>query len=80
MIDAQRVDLALGAPDAAPAGASRVEDLRIFGAQRGELVDVEEAAVVDVVRRDAPVGEAERLAFEQRVQRVEAGGIARRGR
>ena len=76
MIDAQRVDLALG--HQTQHQAVRVgEDFRILDTQRSELIDVEEAAVVDVVRRDAPAGEAEGLALEQRVQRVEAGGIIR---
>ena len=49
----------------------RREDVGILDAQAGERVDVEEAPVVDLVRRGAPVGEAIGLLLEQLVQRVE---------
>ena len=45
-----------------------LEDRRILHAQRRELVDVEEAPVVDLLGRDAPVREAVRLLVEQPVE------------
>ncbi len=64
------------------AAVRRGEHLGVFHAQTGELVDVEESAVVDLVRGGAPVGEAIRLRLEQRVQadgalRAIEGGDAR---
>jgi hypothetical protein len=49
-----------------------LEDLRVLHAHRAELVDVEEAAVVDLVEGRAPVRQPVRLLLEQRVQGVEA--------
>jgi hypothetical protein len=46
----------------------RLEDLGIFDADRRQFVDVEEAAVVDLVGRDAPVTDAVRLIGEQRFE------------
>ncbi len=57
-----------------------VEDRRIFHAQRGELVDVEEAPVVDFLGRDAPVRKAVRLLVQQPVERIEAARLVRRRR
>src|SRR3989441_10588816 len=54
-----------------------LEDRRLFHAQRRQLVDVEEAAIVDVVGRHAPRREAKDLRREQFVQRIEARRIAR---
>ena len=48
------------------------EDLRIFDAQAGELVHVEKAPIVDLVRRRAPVRQPVSLRLEQLVQRIEA--------
>src|SRR6202012_489170 len=45
-------------------------------AHGGEVVDLEEAAVVDVLRGDAPEREAVRLLGEQRLQPVEAARVA----
>ena len=53
-----------------------VEDRRVFHPQRGELVDVEEAAVVDFLGRDAPVRQAVRLLVQQPIERVEAARLA----
>ncbi len=69
MVDAQAVD---------HAGRSQVECERLRGledfvalhAQCGQIVDVEEAPVVDLVCCDAPVSQAVGLRFDQRVQRV----------
>ena len=57
-----------------------VEHHRVFHPQRGELVDVEEAPVVDLLRRDAPVGEPVRLHVEQPVERDRSCAAGRRRR
>ncbi len=51
-----------------------VEHARVFHAQAREIVDVEEAAIVDLVERRAPVRQPIRLDFEQAVQPVERLG------
>ena len=56
-------------PRMKPCVASKT--VRVFHPQRREIVDVEKAAVVDLVGGHAPVDESERLRFEQRVQRLE---------
>ena len=71
MVDAQAVDLAL-AQEAEDQLVRRVEDLRPFHAQGGQLVDVEEAAIVDLVGGDAPERQAIGLGVEQLVEQVEA--------
>ena len=75
VIDPQPVDLALGQQpqDQAVCG---LEDLLALHAQGGQVVDVEEAAVVDLVGRDPPVGQAIALMLEQVVQQVEAVRVA----
>ena len=56
----------------------RLEDLPVLLPQRGEVDDLEEAAVVDLVARDAPEREAISLVIEQSVERVETARLARR--
>ena len=46
---------------------------RVLDPQPGQLVDVEEAPVVDAGHREPPVGEAVVLPLQQPVQRVDAG-------
>ena len=75
MIDAKAGDLAL-AHEAQDELVRDVEDLRHLHPHRGEVVHVEEAAVVDLVARDAPVGEPVRLGGQEPVEEVEARGIA----
>ncbi len=53
-----------------------VEERAVLHANAGELVDVEEAPVVDLVGADPPEGQPVVLALEQRVQRPEALRIA----
>ena len=53
------------------------EDLRLLHAQGGQFVDVEEAAVVDLVGGDPPVRQAIGLLVEQVVEQVEAVRVAR---
>ena len=77
MIDAQAVDhAALDQLEGEPVRA--VEHARLVHAQRREVVDVEEAPVVDLVDRYAPVRQSIRLRVEQRVESIEAARIARR--
>ena len=65
VIDAKTVDLAILHPlDDAPVRCA--EDGRILHAERDELVDVEKAAVIDLVRGAAPEDEGVDLRIEQR--------------
>ncbi len=52
------------------------EDFGIFDADGRQIVDVEEAPVVDLIHRDAPEAEAIGFALEQPLQAVEAAGLA----
>ncbi len=67
MVDAQAVDLAAG-DEIEHQPVRRVEHLGALHAQRGQLVDVEEAAVVDLVGGDAPVGQPVGLLLDQFVE------------
>ncbi len=51
------------------------EDRGVFHAQANQVVHVEEAAVVDLLRGSAPRGQPIRLRIQQQVQAVEAVGI-----
>ena len=55
-----------------------VEDLGQFHANGGEVVDIEEAPVVDFLRGHAPEGEAIGLIVQQFVERIEAAPVAGR--
>ncbi len=57
-------------PQDQPVGG--VEDTGILHPEAAQLVDVEEAPIVDLVKRRPPVRKAVRLHFEQRMQPVEA--------
>ena len=50
----------------------RAERARVLDAKAGQLVDVEEAAIIDAGRREPPVGEAVVLPLEQPVQQLDA--------
>ena len=76
MIDADAGDPFL-AQQARQQLVNRLEHRRVFDAQAGQRVDVEEAAVVDLVRRGPPVRQPVRLLLEQLVQRVERVAAAR---
>ena len=52
------------------------EDVGLFDADGGQLVDVEEAAIIDLLGRHAPEGRAIRLGGDQRVEQVEATRVA----
>ncbi len=55
-----------------------LEDILALHCQRGQVVDVEEATVVDLVRADAPVRKAIALVLEQVIHEREAARVARR--
>ena len=78
MVDAQTVeDAAFQKPEHKLVRV--VEHLRQLHAQAGEIVDVEEAAIVDVVGGDAEMRGAPVLLLDQRVEAapaVEAAGLA----
>ena len=50
----------------------RAERAHVLDAKTGQLVDVEEAAIIDAGRREPPGGEAVVLPFEQPVQQLDA--------
>jgi len=75
VIDAQPLDLALtDQPQQQPVGIE--EDVGVLHAHRGQLRDVEEATVVDLLGGDTPEAQPIRLLFDKRVQTVEAGRLA----
>ena len=59
------------------AAVRRLEHLRLLHADGRQLVDVEEAAVVDLVGRHPPEGQPVGLGVEQRLEPVEAARVAR---
>ncbi len=77
MVDAKSVEFSLG-DEFQDQLVGLVEDLFVLGAKGGEIVDIEEAAVVDVVGGDTPLREAVRLGLDEFMQRVEATGIVGR--
>ena len=77
MIDAETGDQAC--PDEAGHQAmGGLEDLRHLHPDGGEVVHVEEPPVIDLVAGHPPVGQTIRLLSEERVEEIEAGGVARR--
>src|ERR1700704_2447543 len=70
MIHAQAVDLAV-AHELIRQSMGVVEDGWAFGTQRNQRVDVEEPAVVELLRRRLPTGEAMMLAVENRVESID---------
>ena len=54
----------------------RLEDCRVLHPYSGQIVDVEEPPVVDLLSCDAPVGKPEGLAAQKVVQKVEALRLA----
>ena len=73
MVDAQPLHLpALDHAEDQP--VRRLEQLRQFDAQPGEIVDVEKAAVIDLFGGDAPEREPVGLRLEQPVQPAKALG------
>jgi hypothetical protein len=69
VVDAEGVEAAVGDPLEDP----RVrlgEDARVLHAERDELVDVEEAPVVDLARGATPAGERVVLGVEEGAERT----------
>ena len=75
MVDAQSVQLAVG-EHAEDQLVRRREDVFSLHAQRGEIVDVEETPIVDLVGGDAPERQPKGLVVEQAVKQVEALRVA----
>src|SRR5262245_26765809 len=63
MVDAKTLDLSFG-DQLEQAAMGRVEHCIVLGAQAGEIIDVEEPPVVDLIGCHAPVREPVRLALE----------------
>ena len=59
-------------------GVHQLQHRRLLDADRRQVVDVEEAPVVDLLGGDAPEAQAVGLVAQQRLERVEAARIARR--
>ena len=68
MVDAQAIDAAV-AREAADQSVRRLEHGAVLDAHAREIGDLEEAAIVDLVRGDAPVREAVVLLLQYPVQR-----------
>ena len=77
VVEAHALDLALG-DQAQQQAVGGLEHLGPLHAQASQLVDVEEAPVVDLRARDPPVGEAIGLVLQQRMERLERLGQAGR--
>ena len=76
MIDPQPIQLALGQkPEHQTVG--RLENVLAFHAEGGEVVDVKEPPVVDLIGSDPPVGQPVALVLQEVVQEVEASGFSR---
>ena len=54
----------------------RVEDFRQLHSDRGQIVHVEEAPVINFFRRDAPEGEPIRLIVQERIERIKTARVA----
>ena len=76
VVDPQAVDAPSDQVQHQPVG--RLEHRRQLDADAGQLVDLEEAAVIDLLRRDAPVGEPVVLRLQQLVRPKQALGSAGR--
>ena len=77
MIDADAADLAV-AEETQDQLMRRIEDVLALHAEGGQLVDVEEPAVVDLLRGDAPKSEPIRLVVEHLFEQIETRGVAGR--
>ena len=75
VVDAQPVDLA-GRRELKHEAVRRLENVLVLHAQRGEIVDVEEAPVVDFVGCHTPRREPISLPLEERVKALEARAIS----
>ena len=77
VVDAQADHAPLADP-AEDQAVDVLEDQLVLDPDAGQLGDVEEPPVVDLLGRDPPVREAVHLVFEQVVEAVEAPGVAGR--
>ena len=75
VVDAQARHLA-GAQQLEGLVVDRFQHLRLLDADRGQVVDVEEATVVDLLGGDAPEAQAVGLIGQQRLQPIEAARFA----
>ena len=75
MVDAEPGDDAL-ADEAKDEPVRLREDAWVLGADGRQLVDVEEAPVVDLFPRHPPVGESVHLVVDEAVQEIEAPRVA----
>src|SRR6185437_10992168 len=71
VIDTNTRNHSLG-QQAAEHAMSSSEDARVFHAQADQIVDIEEAAVIDLFAGNAPVRKPVHLEFQQQMQKVEA--------
>ncbi len=77
VVDAQPLDLPLvHQPQNQP--MRLLEDVGVLHADGRQLVDVEESAIIDLVRRHAPIGQTVGLFREQLIEQVKALGLALR--
>src|SRR3977135_3213667 len=76
MIDAHAGD-STGGNELEKQLVSRIEDFRQFHPDRGQIVDVEETAVINLLRRDPPEREPIRLVVQEGIERIETARIAR---
>src|SRR5215469_14377560 len=74
MVDAKSVNLSL-CDKIQDEFMGLVERRFVLLAQCSKIVDVEKAAVVDVIGRSSPLREAIGLSFDEFVQRIEAAGV-----
>src|SRR5262249_30220442 len=74
VVDAQTINLKVG-QQAEDEPMRRFKDLLALHAQGGQVVDVEEAAIVDLVRGNAPVRKPVALVLQQFVQEIEAARV-----
>src|SRR5512143_2565890 len=76
MVDPEPDDLPL-ADEPQDEPVRLVEDAFVLHPDGGEAVDVEEAAVVDLLSRHAPVRQAIGLRVEEAVEQIEASRVSR---
>ena len=57
-------------------GVHGPEDLGLFDANRRQLVDIEEASIVDLIRRHPPIAKTIRLMCQERLELVKAMRVA----
>src|SRR5438132_11965132 len=76
MIDAQAIHFSV-ADELQNETMGGIENRLVLHSYTGQVVDVEEAAIVDVVRGHPPACQPVSLSFDELMQSVETAGIAR---